>query len=71
MTDTASSDAPPERPGVVQRAFQLAKSGAVANIAALLAQLTAEGYENCAQTLAGRSVSQQLTRMINEARGSR
>jgi hypothetical protein len=58
----------PERPGVVQRAFQLAKSGTVADIAALNAQLTSEGYQNCAQTLAGRSLKQQLTRMIMEAR---
>ena len=71
MTDSDTSDAPSERPGVVQRAFQLAKSGAVADLPALMTQLTAEGYVGCAQTLAGRSVSQQLTRMINEARGSR
>jgi hypothetical protein len=68
MADLALSDPHPERPGVVQRAFQIAKSGAVADIAALLAQLAAEGYPGSAQTLAGRSVSQQLLRMINEAR---
>jgi len=61
----------PERPGVVQRAFQLAKSGTVANIVALNAQLAAEGYENSTQTLAGRSLKQQLTRMIQEAGGAR
>lgn len=66
-----SSEAPPERPGVVQRAFQIAKSGEVENIAALMARLTAEDYPNCKQTLAGRSVSQQLTRMINEARANK
>jgi hypothetical protein len=71
MGDIVPPDAHPERPGVVQRAFQLAKSGEVADIAALMARLVAEGYPGCAQTLAGRSVSQQLTRMINEARGGR
>lgn len=57
-----------ERPGVVQRAFEIAKSGQVASVAALHAQLTQEGYENTAQALAGRSVSNQLARMIVEAR---
>jgi hypothetical protein len=33
-----------ERPSVVERAFQDAKSGAAANIAELSAQLTAEDY---------------------------
>ena len=57
-----------ERPGVVQRAFQVAKSGAVADVAALTTQLAAEGYVNSAQALAGRSIRQQLARMIVEAR---
>jgi hypothetical protein len=35
-----------ERPSVVERAFQIAKSGAVANMAELSAQLTAEDYTN-------------------------
>lgn len=57
-----------ERPGVVQRAFQIARSGTVANMSALRKQLTAEGYANNAQSLAGRSLSNQLTRMIAAAR---
>jgi len=57
-----------ERPGVVQRAFQIAKSGDVANMSALRKQLTAEGYANNAQSLAGRSISNQLSRMIVGAR---
>jgi hypothetical protein len=56
-----------ERPGVVQRAFQIAKSGTAKDIAALNAQLAAEGYENSTQALAGRSILQKLTRMIGEA----
>jgi hypothetical protein len=57
----------PERPSVVQRAFEIAKSGQVADIAALNAQLAAEGYANSTQILAGRSIKGQLTRMILEA----
>jgi hypothetical protein len=57
-----------ERPSVVERAFEIAKSGKVANTAELRKQLTAEGYTNNAQFLAGRSLSNQLTRMIAEAR---
>jgi hypothetical protein len=57
-----------ERPSVVERAFEIAKSGKVANIPDLRKQLTAEGYSNNAQFLAGRSLSNQLTRMIAEAR---
>jgi hypothetical protein len=57
-----------ERPSVVERAFEIAKSGKVANTAELRKQLTAEGYANNAQFLAGRSLSNQLTRMIAEAK---
>ena len=58
-----------ERPSVVERAFMVAKSGGVATIGELRAKLTAEGYDNVKQTLSGRSLSLQLTRMIVEARG--
>lgn len=57
-----------ERPSVVERAFEIAKSGKVATVADLRKQLTAEGYSNNAQFLTGRSLSNQLTRMIAEAR---
>ena len=59
------------RPSVVERAFQIAKSGKVANIAALRAQLSEEGYGNASQALAGRSLANQLTRMITDARTPR
>jgi hypothetical protein len=59
------------RPSVVERAFQIAKSGKVANIAALRKQLSEEGYGNAAQALAGRSLANQLTRMITDARTPR
>ncbi len=57
-----------ERPSVVERAFQIAKSGKVANVSALRAQLSGEGYSNSAQALAGRSISNQLSRLIVQAR---
>jgi len=60
-----------ERPSVVERAFEIAKSGKVATVADLRKQLTAEGYSNNAQFLTGRSLSNQLTRMIAEARMSK
>jgi hypothetical protein len=55
-----------ERPGVVQRAFQIAKSGEVASLTALHVQLNAECYLNSGEILAGRSVSLQLARIIVE-----
>lgn len=57
-----------ERPSVIERAFQIAKSGTVGSIADLSRQLTAEGYDNNKQILAGRSLALQLTRMIAESR---
>ena len=59
------------RPSVVERAFQIAKSGKAANIAALRQQLADEGYANAVPALAGRSLSNQLTRMITDARTAR
>lgn len=64
MSDTPME----ERPGVVERAFQIAKSGSVASIAELSARLTAEGYADNIHLLTGRSLAQQLSRMISEAR---
>jgi hypothetical protein len=55
-------------PGVIERAFQIAKSGEVVSIEALQAQLLKEGYANVALALTGRALRQQLTRMIAEAR---
>ncbi len=59
-----------ERPGIVERAFQIAKSAEVASIAELSAKLDAEGYEGNAHFLSSRSMSHQLQRMITEARMS-
>jgi hypothetical protein len=57
-----------ERPGAIERAFQVARSGTVTSLADLQAQLAAEGYDNAAQLLSGRSLTLQLSRMIAEAR---
>jgi len=48
-----------DRPSVIERAFQIAKSGKVANIG-----------ENVAMALTGRALSQQISRMIVEARAT-
>ena len=69
MTPRSGASSP--RPSVVERAFQIAKSGKVANVSALQAQLADEGYPNGVQALAGRALSSQLMRMINESRIAR
>jgi hypothetical protein len=69
MTDSTSPIQ--QRPSVVERAFQIAKSGKVANVSALQAQLADEGYPNGVQALAGRALSSQLMRMITESRIAR
>jgi hypothetical protein len=57
-----------DRPGVIERAFQVAKSGKVGNIKDLQTQLAGEGYSNLIVVLSGRSLRQQISRMIIEAR---
>ena len=57
-----------DRPSIVERAFQVAKSGKVSDIKQLRKQLADEGYSNAATALTGRSLQQQLSRMIVEAK---
>jgi hypothetical protein len=57
-----------DRPRVVERAFEIARSGSVADTSELCKQLAAEGYADTMQSLAGRSIPTQLARMITEAR---
>jgi hypothetical protein len=59
---------PESMPGIVERAFQIAKGGRAANVGALRIQLAEEGYANAAFALGGRALYTQLTRMIFEAR---
>jgi hypothetical protein len=59
-----------DRPGVIERAFQVAKSGKVSNIKDLLTQLAEEGYSNATVVVTGRSLRQQISRMIVEAKAA-
>ena len=59
-----------DRPGVIERAFQVAKSGKVGNIKDVRMQLTGEGYSNVNMALTGRSLAQQISRMIIEAKSA-
>jgi len=56
-----------QRASIVERAFEIARSGDVTDIRLLRTLLTQEGYANAAQILGGRSLSLQLTRMIIDA----
>jgi len=56
------------RAGIVERAFEIAKSGAVTNIGDLRRALTKEGYANVAQVLSGRSLKLQLMLLITDPR---
>jgi hypothetical protein len=56
------------RVGVVERAFEIAKSGDASNIMELRTALAKEGYSNVAQIFAGRSLKLQLMRMITDVR---
>ena len=55
------------RPSVIERAFQLAKSGKCESIAALREQLTREGYAN-ADAVRGTALVGRLKTMITAAR---
>ena len=55
-----------DRPGVIERAFQVAKSGKVGSIKDVRTQLAGEGYSNVNMALTGRSLAQQISRMIIE-----
>jgi len=57
-----------DRPGVIERAFQLAKSGKVGNISDVRTQLAGEGYSNADIAVTGRSLAHQLSRMIVDAK---
>ena len=59
-----------DRPSVIERAFQVAKSGKVDNIKDLRSQLAGEGYSNVTMALTGRSLVQQISRMIIEAKAA-
>jgi hypothetical protein len=55
-----------EYPTAIERAFALAQSGTVENVAAIRKQLSSEGYSPGA--LAGGSLSRQLSVILAKAR---
>ena len=59
-----------DRPGIIERAFQIAKSGGVVNLQDVRTQLAREGYSNVSAALTGRSLGQQIARMITDARAA-
>jgi hypothetical protein len=56
------------RPTAIERAFELARSGNVPTVAAILTVLKREGYSN--DQIAGRSLHRQLKVLIETARAS-
>ena len=59
-----------DRPGVVERAFQIARSGGAANITALKRQLREEGYLAVQSYLGGAAIDRDLRRACQDARKS-
>ena len=60
MTPKPATSLMKHRPGVVERAFQLSKSGIVTGLDELHRRLTAESHSDNVQCLAGRSILKQL-----------
>lgn len=54
--------------GIIERAFELAKSGTCRDMADLQVKLRKEGYSNVASHLDGRSLRKQLASLINAAK---
>jgi hypothetical protein len=59
------SDSAPDRPGAVERAFQVADSGQVASVAEVRRTLYVEGYQ---YAIAGPTLSRQLIERIKRAK---
>jgi hypothetical protein len=57
-----------DRPGIIERAFQVAQSGRVANITALKKQLRDEGYLAVQSYLGGAGLDRDLRRACLAAR---
>jgi hypothetical protein len=53
--------------GVVERAFEIAREGRLANVKQILRVLQKEGYENTNQHLAGPTIARQLKAAIADA----
>lgn len=59
--------ASPSRPTTVERAFELARSGACANVPAIAAALKGERHESVDAHLAGPSIRKDLKRVWEAA----
>jgi hypothetical protein len=59
------------RPTVLERAFELARSGDCAGVQDIRHKLRAEGHLNAEAQLYGRSLLTQLKRICDEARAKR
>lgn len=57
----------PEKP-LIERAFEIARSGAVTNVEAIDRKLSEEGYANPRVQLAGRFIRKQLREVIAASR---
>jgi hypothetical protein len=55
---------------ILERAYQLARSGEYRNISELKAQLAAEGYAAVNSQLYGKSLNDDLRRLCREAAGA-
>ena len=53
---------------LLERAFELAKSGEVQTISEIKARLSAEGYSDIHQQISGAALTGQLKRLCKEAR---
>ena len=58
-----------DRPGTVERAFQLASSGKFAGVSEVRKQLSVEGYPDANAQLAAISLRRQITSLCFESRG--
>jgi hypothetical protein len=55
-------------PNTVERAFQLARSGACASVQDIRRKLKSEGYDQVEAHLAGPALGKQLRRLCEDAR---
>ncbi len=54
-------------PCIIERAFQLARSGAFTDLQSLSKRLEQERYESVRAHLSGRSIQRQLRKLMEEA----
>lgn len=58
-----------DRPGTVERAFELARSGTCASLSDIRTRLSQEGHEAVQQHLSGPSLRRDLARLCKTASG--